>query len=77
MLGMKFNDPHKIVTEMMADYVLKELGNNSYNKTVESLAYVLAGICTSRRYRRDLAEPERNLIAREYLRGVLADHYVG
>lgn len=74
MVGMKFGDPHRIVTEMLTEFVRKELRTNSSNKTAEGIGYLLAGERMSRRYRRDIAEPLRNVVAREYLRGILADH---
>lgn len=75
MVGMKFNDPHKIVMEMLTQYVRKELTTGSPSKTAEAMGNILAGVRTSRLYRRDVAEPLRNVIAREYLRGILADHH--
>ncbi|CAK7063913.1 MAG: hypothetical protein DELT_01553 [Desulfovibrio sp.] len=76
MVGMKFGDPHAIVTSLLTDYVQKELAKGSGNKTAESLASTLAGVRISRQYRRDIPESDRNVIAREFLRGILADHTV-
>lgn len=76
MVGMKFADPHKIVTKYLTDYARAELSRSGGNKTAEALAHMLAGMRVSRYYRVDIAEGERNLIAREFLRGVLADHAV-
>lgn len=74
MVGMKFGDPHKIVMGLITSYVQKELGTTTPNKTAEAMGHLLTGIRVSRLYRRDLAEPLRNIIAREYLRGILTDH---
>lgn len=76
MVGMKYGDPHKIVVSMLTDYVQKELARNNNNKVAESMGHMLAGMRISRLYRRDIAEPARNLIAREFLRGILADYHV-
>ena len=76
MVGMKYADPSKIVASMLTDYVRKELAQNNNNKTAESIGYTLAGIRISRMYRRDISEPTRNLVAREFLRGILTDRHV-
>lgn len=76
MVGMKFTDPHKIVTEYLTEYAHKQLGRPGGNKTAEGLAHLLAGMRISRRYRMDIPEGERNFMAREFLRGILTDHAV-
>ncbi len=76
MVGMKFTDPHKIVTEYLTQYAYKRLSQPMGDKTAEGLAQLLAGMRIANHYRVDIPEGERNLMAREFLRGVLADHAV-
>jgi hypothetical protein len=76
MVGMKFTDPHTVVTEYLTQYAYTQLGRSNGNKTAECLAHLLAGMRISRYYRRDIPEGERNYKAREFLRGILADHAV-
>lgn len=76
MVGMKVTDPHKIVTTMMTEYTLKQLNGSYTNKTAEAIGHMLAGMRVSRHYRRDVPEAERYTMAREFLRGILADHAV-
>lgn len=76
MVGMQYGDPHTMVVNMLTDYVRKELARDSTNIVAESMGHMLAGMRVSRLYRRDIAEPGRNVIAREFLRGILADHHV-
>ena len=76
MVGMKFTDPHTIVTELLTKYTYTQLSRPMGNKTAESMAHMLAGMRISRYYRVDIPEGERNLMAREFLRGVLTDHAV-
>lgn len=76
MVGMKFTDPHKIVTEMLTKYAYAQLSRPMGNKTAEAIAQMLAGARIARYYRVDIPEKERNLIAREFLRGILTDHAV-
>lgn len=74
MVGMKYGDPHKIVMELLTRNVQKELAAANPSTTAESIGHILAGIRMARLYRRDIAEPLRNTIAREYLRGILMDY---
>ncbi len=76
MVGMKFTDPHAIVTGILTEYTLKELARPTGNKTAEAMGHMLAGMRISRYYRVDMPEPGRNLIAREFLLGMLSDHAV-
>ena len=76
MVGMKFTDPHKIVMEMLSQYVTKQLSRPSSNTTAEVMANHLAGVRFARSYRVDIPEGTRNLMAREFLRGILSDHAV-
>ncbi len=76
MVGMKLTDPHTIVTEMLTKYAYKQLSRPMGNKTAEALAQYLAGMRIARRYRVDIPKGERNLMAREFLRGILSDHAV-
>ena len=76
MVGMKFTDPHKIVTELLTKYAYTQLSRPVGNKTAESIAHYLTGMRVSRYYRADIPEGQRNLMAREFLRGVLTDHAV-
>ena len=76
MVGIKLTDPHSIVTAMLTDYANAQLKSSSMNKTAESFGHLLAGMRISRYYRRDISEQDRNVIAHEFLRGVLADHAV-
>lgn len=73
MVGMKFGDPHTIVTEMLTAYARRELARGSGNVVAESLANLLAGARIARQFRRDIPESQRNVLAREVLRGILAD----
>lgn len=76
MVGMKFTDPHKVVMDYLTEYTCKQLGRSGGNKTAEGLAHWLAGMRISRYYRKDIPESERNLMAREFLRGILTDSAV-
>ena len=76
MVGMKFTDPHKIVTEYLTKFAYNELTESTGNKTAEGLAYYLAGMRISRHYRMDIPESTRNVVAREFLRGILTDHAI-
>lgn len=76
MLGMKLTDPHKIVTDILTNYASAELSSPRGNKTAEALAHLLSGMRISRYYRVDIPEGSRNLMAREFLRGILTDHAV-
>ncbi|SBV90765.1 hypothetical protein KL86DPRO_10083 [uncultured delta proteobacterium] len=76
MVGMKFTDPHKIVTEYLTEYACKHLSGSRGNITAEGLAHVLAGMRISRYYRMDIPESDRNFMAREFLRGILTDSAV-
>jgi len=76
MVGMKFTDPHKIVTEMLSGYVERQLSRPSSNTTAEVMANHLVGMRFARSYRMDIPDGKRNLMAREFLRGVLSDHAV-
>ena len=73
MVGLKLTDPFKITTEMLTNYAREQLDRPKGNKTAEAIAQVLAGIRVSRYYRVDIPEPGRNLMAREFLKGVLTD----
>ena len=73
MEAMKMGDSHKIVMEMLSNYVGRQLNQARPTKTAEVLAHLLAGIRVTRHYRVDIPEPGRSLMAREYLRGVLTD----
>jgi len=76
MVGMKLTNPHKVVTEALVKYADAQLRRSTGNKTAESIAHYLAGMRISRYYRVDIPEGQRNLMAREFLRGVLTDHAV-
>jgi len=76
MVGIKLTDPHKVVTAYLTDFANAELANSRGNKTAELIANMLVGMRISRHYRMDIPEDKRNLIAREFLRGVLTDHAV-
>ena len=76
MTGMKFTDPHKVVTELLTRYTRKQLSRPGGNITAEAIGHTLAGMRVSRYYRVDIPEAQRNLMAREFLRGILADHAV-
>lgn len=73
MVGTKYGDPHKIVMGFITNYVRRQMGGARPNKTAEAMAHLLAGVRTSRLYRVDIREAERNVVAHEYLRGILAD----
>ncbi|GHV50403.1 hypothetical protein FACS1894168_1460 [Deltaproteobacteria bacterium] len=75
MLGMKLGDPHHIVMGMLTKYVNNQMsGDKIPTKTAEAIGSLLTGIRVSRLYRRDIAELTRNVISREYLRGILTDY---
>ena len=76
MVGAKFTDPHKVVTELLTDYVNRQLSRPTGNKMAETMAHHLVGMRTARKYRVDISEEKRNVMAREFLRGVLSDHAV-
>lgn len=76
MTNLQLSDPFRITTEMLTDYVREQFGRPAATKTAESLAHLLAGIRVSEYYRTDISEADRTLLAREFLRGVLADDSV-
>lgn len=76
MVGVKLTDPHKMMMQYLADYAYSQLSRSTGNKTAESLAHMLAGMRIAQYYRVDIPEGKRNSMAREFLRGILADHAV-
>lgn len=76
MVTMKLTDPHKIVTQFLTQYASEQLSRPTGNTTAEVIAHMLAGMRMANRYRLDIPEGERNYMAREFLRGILADHAV-
>lgn len=74
MLGLLLADSHEIVTAQMRNYVERQIDSGSVNKTAEAIGHYLAGMKISRYYRVDMTEPEKTLISRQFLRGVLADY---
>lgn len=67
-------DAHTIVTNLLTDFAGQHLASG--NKTAEALSHLLAGMRTAEYYRVDLNKDRPTVIAREYLRGVLADSAV-
>ena len=74
MVGTKLGNSHEIVTQMLLGYIERQLRGGNITKTAEGIGQYLTGMKTSRRYRPDLSEPERLLVSREFLRGVLTDY---
>lgn len=70
------SDSHEIVADMLVKYADKQLSRPNGNKTAESIAHLLAGMRVTEYYRVEPGQGQRNSLAHEFLRGVLADKAV-
>jgi hypothetical protein len=73
MARLHVSDPKSVVHSMMVDYVLRQFASGYYNSTAAVIASTLAGARVRDRYRFDITDPERATLAKQYLRGLIAD----
>ena len=75
MAAMKLGNTYEMVLTMLTRHVQSRLKKNGNpGAPVQGLANLIAGLRVSRQYRRDIPEHLRNIVSREYLRGILTDH---
>ena len=74
MVRLPINDPKSVVNRIMVDYINNQFAAGYCNSTVTAIANTLVGERVQERYRFDITDPQRISIAKQYLRGLIADY---